>query len=409
MMKTKLINYLLFFSCCISWAQMKDYQYKRTLTGVTNGWHQIQLPEELFSKISPTFHDLRIYGINKNNDTIEAPYLLKASSEKRISKQIPFTILNTSNTATGYYVTFEMTSDESINQLNLSFAEDNFDWLCALEGSQNQQEWFTITENKRIVSIKNNQTDFQFTQLTFGNSKYRFYRLYINSKEKPQLKEASISKQAISNANYTNYPIKKLQIQENKANKQTELSIELPQLVPVSFLKINVLASFDYYRSCSIQYLSDSIQTEKGWIYQYQTLTTGTLNSMDTNGFSFRSTLAKKLKIIIDNQDNQPLKTDSIQVKGYQYQMLTRINEPASYYLVYGNSTAFKPEYDIHRFVDQLPTNLTALSVGDEQIIQKNEQEITKPLFQNVVFLWIVMGLIITVLGWFSFTMLQKK
>src|SRR4030066_152259 len=147
----------------------------------------------------------------------------------------------------------------------------------------------------------------------------------------------------------------------------------LKSTVAVSFIQIKVKDTFDYYRPISIQYVADSIKTEQGWNYLYENMTTGTLSSIENNEFKFESTILKKLKISIFNQDNEPLNIETISVKGTVQELLVRFTEPATYFLTYGNKKATKPNYDIERFDSKIPNTLTALTLGNEQKIDKNE------------------------------------
>ena len=166
--------------------------------GISGQWHKIVLPDDIFRKISQNLTDIRVFGITTNNDTVEAPYLLRLTTEKISSKEVAFKTLNASHNDKGYFFTFEIPTEKSINQIKLEFKQQNFDWRLKLEGSQNQQEWFTVIENYRILSIKNELTDFQFTKMTFPNSKFRFFRLLIDSEEKPDLTVAKISQHEVS-------------------------------------------------------------------------------------------------------------------------------------------------------------------------------------------------------------------
>jgi hypothetical protein len=138
-------------------------------------------------------------------------------------------------------------------------------------------------------------------------------------------------------------------------------------------------------------------------------LTTGTLNSIHKNGLKFNSTIVQKLKIIIDNKDNQPLSIDGIKVKGYVHELTARFTENATYFLTYGNENATKPDYDIERFPDNVPKMLSSLELGNELEIAKEEAPKKTPLFENKIWLWLIMGLIILVLGWFSLKMMKKE
>ncbi len=407
-MRLKINSYLLLFVCFCSYGQMDQYNYKRELQDVTDQWHTIDIPNAVFSKISHNLSDIRIYGINAKNDTIEAPYLLRVLSEKTVSKEISFKIINSSHTEKGYYFTFKIPIEETINQIKLDFKKDNFDWRITLEGSQNQQQWFQVLDNYRILSIKNRQTDYQFTKLNFPNSKYRYFRLFIKSKKKPALSTTKIRLDTVSDSNLRNYILKNIKITESKSTKQTVIDVDLKTPVPVSLLIFNMADTFDYYRPITIKYLTDSVKTEQGWHHNYNILSTGTLSSMEKSKFKFDSTILQKLKIIIYNHDNEPLKINNLEVKGYTHQLIARFTKPATYYLTYGSNAIGKPSYDLNHLTNTIPTTLKSLTLKSEQIIDKKANPKVEPLFKNKMWLWGVMGIIILVLGGFSLKMMRK-
>ena len=117
--------------------------------------------------------------------------------------------------------------------MNLDFKQSNFDWQIDLEGSQNQQEWFTIAENYRIISIQNQWTNYKFTKLVFPNTKYRYFRLLVKSKTDPKLATTSLNLNEITAGNYQNHAIKSIQTKEKKQQKQTEiiLHFETPAVI----------------------------------------------------------------------------------------------------------------------------------------------------------------------------------
>ena len=179
--------------------------------------------------------------------------------------------------------------------------------------------------------------------------------------------------------------------------------------VPVSRVRISVKDTIDYYRPVNIQYIRDSVKTEKGWLYDYGILASGILNSMEEADIKCNSTVVQNLKVVIDNRDNAPLTIDSILVEGYVHTLLARFTEHARYFLVYGNRKAEKPSYDLGFFTDKIPATLTALALGDEQSMQKELTVGPEPLFKNKVWLWTVMVVIIVLLGWFSLKMIRGK
>lgn len=400
---------LFLFAVPYSYGQQKEYRFKRELKGITEQWHSIALPDDIFKKLSADFSDIRIYGVTTNNDTVEVPYMLYVASESITTKKVAFNIINTSKNKNGFYFTFEVPAAEAVNQIELKFAQKNFDWRTKLEGSHNQQEWFTVVDSSRILSIKNETTDFHITKFAFPTSKYRYYRLQVSSTEKPELTDASVEQQTVKEGIYKSYTPKKVSSIVNRDSKQTEIDVELEQPLPVSFLKVVVKEKLDFYRPVIVKYLSDSTKTEHGWIYHYATLTTGALSSTDKNEYKFNSTVTRKLKILVYNQDNQPLTVSSVQVKGYECMLIARFSERASFFMVYGSATASKPEYDLERFSDKIPTSLKVLDLGREQAIKQDKASVVQPLFKSKAWLWAVMFVIMLLLGWFSVRMIKNK
>ena len=59
-----------------------------------------------------------------------------------------------------------------------------------------------------------------------------------------------------------------------------------------------------------------------------------------------------------------PLHFDSLQVKGYVYELIARFIDPATYYLSYGKNEDEKPIYDLDRFAEKIPNTMTQLNLG---------------------------------------------
>lgn len=406
--KTRFNLLILLLFTTLSFAQLDTYNYKMEIKGISEQWHSLIIPNDVFAVASNSLDDIRIYGIDMN-DTIEAPFFINVPSDKKISNAIAYKILNESKLQNKYFFTFEIPKEESINEIKLDFNNKNFDWKVVLQASQDQSEWFTVLEDYRILSIINEQTDYTFSQLNIPPSKYRYYRISILSEVKPELGMVSIVMEEKSAIRYQDFKDFSMNTTEEKENQTTDILIDLDQRRPISFLKLNVADTYDYYRPISIEYASDSVKSEKGWRYRYHTLSHGTLNSIEKNEFTFPSTLAKKLKITIQNHDNQPLEISGAKVQGKEHKIVARFNKKGAYYLTYGKEYARKPNYDIKKSVSKIPKTLTNLSLGNELRIPKKVKEAKRPIFENKLWLWGIMGLIILVLGFFTLKMMSKK
>jgi hypothetical protein len=400
-----------FFLCCPGWGQgqLRDYDYQRELKGISGEWHHIPLPNELFQRVDKDLADIRIFGITSTSDTLQAPYVLQAAHGRSIPVEAVFQLRNTSYNAQGHFFTFEVPDTMPINQIKLEFEQRNFDWQVQLEGSQDQAEWFTLLEDYRILAIYNQATDFQFTTLQFPSASYRYYRLRVAGGEAPKMLRAHLERQEDSQGTFREYDLKKWEVSEQRQTQQTEIYVELLMPVPISEITVGVKDAYSYYRPVTLQYVTDSVATDKGWKYSYAHLASGILRSGEKAPLYCDPTIVKKLKLVVHNQDNQPLSISALRIRGAEHALMARFTESASYVLAYGNKGARKPSYDLGRFLNEVPADATSLSLGKEVAIKSTRPQPTPPLFGNSLWLWAVLVAVMAVLGWFTLGMIKKN
>ncbi|MBK9256382.1 MAG: DUF3999 family protein [Saprospiraceae bacterium] len=408
-MLSRLCVFLLTLAAFNVFGQNK-FEYSRDISGITEQWHKITLPDSIFSRLSPKLSDMRILGTTAENDTLEAAYILDEKSENINQYDIKSKIINTSFNQKGHFYTFEITQNEAVNLITPIFKNSNFDWKVLLEGSHDQKEWFTLIKDYRILSIQNDYTSFQFNQINFPDSKYRYYRLHIMSQENPEITSVNITRNEVTGGKYKHYTPEKFSIAENKKVKQSEIEIKLSLPLPINRIKLYIRDTFDYYRPISIKYLTDSVQTEQGWKYNFREIYTGNLHSLSDKTMSFPPVIMQNIKMIIQNNDNNPLTIDSIQCRGSVYEMSVRFTQKADYKMYNGNAKVTSPDYDINKFKDRIPTDITEIIPGAEQKISIGTvTDVVDPLFKNKKWLWAVMIIIILSLGWFTYNMIINQ
>ncbi len=400
--------FLVFILFGISFAY-QEYNCKREIIGINQTWHKIEIPNEMLHKLRPDIADIRIIGINAENDTIEAPYLLTISSGKKQSESIPFKLINQAGTSQGFYFTFKNPGKKKINKIKLSLKNDNFDWLIQLQGSHDQKKWYTLLEKYRILALKNEHTDYRFTELNFLSMNYTYIRLFIPGKIKPELISANLEQEVSTGGRYQNITVISKKIKNNSKSRETEILLKLAEPTPVSWLKVDVVEQLDYLRFVNIQYLADSTITQRGIRYHYQAIKSGYLSSLEQNIFRFKNTIMQQLRIIIKNHDNQPLNIKSLSLKGNLYELTARFSQPAKYNLYYFNPDARSPRYDISHFEDKIPEMAAYLSLGPEIIIPGEQEELISPILENQVWLWLVMIGLVLFLGWYTLKMIRHR
>lgn len=410
-MKNKHLITLLFclLGTATIFAQFEKYQYVRPIENVNETWHELELPDDIYGKLNRKYTDLRILNLTPENDTLEVPYLLNWNAEKITKDAIPFEQLNQTQNGKGYFFTFEMKNKKAINQILLNFQNENFDWKITLEGSQNQKEWFTILEDYRLVSFKNRRTNYAFTELNFPNAQYKFFRLKISASEAPKLIKASIYQNNTALGKHRKIENLPTEITDDKKEKETVIEITLPEVLPVIELTLPVKTDYDFYRKILIQELSDSTVTAKGTQYYYKTIHRDVLSSLEKKEFKFKATRTQRLKITIENKDNQPLEFGKPSIKSAVYSLTARFNEKGNFQLLYGNDRSLKPQYDLAQFTSTIPEKLPLLTLGQEVKRKIKEPKVVEPIFENQWWLWAIMGVIILLLGVFTFKMMTSE
>lgn len=386
----------------------KGFEYRRPLTGVSALWHTLTLPDSVHERLH-TQEDFRIIGFTEKGDTVEVPYIFKekngSNTEEASPKSIAFKILNQSHKQDGFYYTFESPTTEPLNTILLNFNNKNFDWRIRLEGSFNQNDWFTLLDNYRIVGISNSETDYQFTKLNFKEATYRYWRVRINSTLQPQLASAELYKFIKTEINYKKINTQSIDIQQLKTEKETIVQIELPHTTPFSFIKIKINDTLDYVRRVSIEYSDDAKVARPIW----HNITTASLSSLSDNIFEFNAVKAKYLKITVRNGDNKPLNLGEIDVQTIPTELIARFTEPANYYFFYGKKNTVPPQYDIENFRKNIPQTLTPILFGNEKTNDNMVLKPAEPFFKNKLWLWGIMLVIMLVLGWQTMKMMKAQ
>lgn len=404
MSKSLLLCFFLFASALYG---QEEFRYRCALNGVEEQWHKIVLPEEIYGKLNARFSDLRVLGLASDGDTIEASYLLQASRQKTYVRDIDVQQFNEVQKDDRYYYSFAANSEELINFMHLEFGRSNFSWDIQLEGSQDQNYWYSILKNYHILSIHEGNANYSFTDLHFPATSFKYYRISIPSQVDPWFRKAIVRHYELDPGVIRSYAPEHFKVTQK--GKQTIVDIELNNAVPVDWLHVLVNAEYDYYRPCSVYFVTGDTLAQDERYRNYQSVGSGILSSVELSGIEIDPHVAKHWRLIIENFDDEPLPIVSAQFYGPVYHLLARFIGKAKYYLFYGNENAEAPRYDLEHFTHLIPEYPKEVSLGKEEVqdIQQDQVD-SDAYFQSPWWLWVVIGLIIVLLGWFTLRMLKQ-
>lgn len=391
-------------------AQESVLHYEIPVYDVTDTWHQFYLPEKVFGKIKPDLSDVRILRKNNDSTVTEVPYLFSIMEEKKETEQVEFQLVNQTYDQNTYYYTYLIPPNSSVSELKLDLGNQNFDWRVSVKGSHDQQHWFTIVEDYRILSLVNENVGFSYSDISFPPVLYSYLRVEIEADTQPILETSYVTSTVTDPGKYRAYHQTRFNSKNNEETKTTEVLISLNKELPVSNLTLRFNNNFQYYRPVSVSYLRDSIETEKGIRYQYNRIKTHVFNSEDApHTIHFDPVITSGLRLVIRNYDNPTLVPDSVNVSGPLYKVTARFDVPGDYILTYGNTSLNKPNYDLTHFRSSIPEDISILkNFGPEQVvIVPAEKEIFSFLNKRVL-VWLVIILAVFILGGFSLKMMKS-
>lgn len=394
------------YSFQICFSQVKDFRFRRKIaTSDSAGWYSITLPGQLFKNLNNDFSDLRVYQFN-TKDTIESPYILTVHQQQVAEETYHLTAFNQSKRGSEQYLTFELPKDVRINFIDLSFNETNFDASVTIEGSNDQREWFEIAKKQRLIAIANQHLNFYSGSVHFSLQNFHYLRARITADKPLTLKEATLKNETIKPAVEDKAELSWKTDVDKKA-KQTVVNIELKNYQPIVTLSVEVGDKIDFYRPFRLERISDSTSTPKGWQYVYSTVASGFITSVQSNRFVFSYTSAKKMRLIIEDDDNTPVSVTMVSMFSPKVDLTVRMAS-GDQFLYYGNSRAGAPSYDLVNFKNKIPSVAPKLALGEEEKLTRQETP-ESALIQNKIWLWILMGVVIVVLGFFTVRMMKEK
>ena len=409
-MKNSLLLALIFLNFWNLSAQKSGFQFKREIELTEDEWMCVDLPWDIYHFTNRNLSDLRLLGY-KGSDTIEIPYLLNYRKHEKTYEYASFSLINQTHDDHYFYYTLELDSVQDINNINLSFSDLNYDWRLRAEGSQDLVNWEIIEDNYRILSVKNEYVAYEYNNLRFDKSKFKYYRIAVNSERKPSFKKAECSLLKQKLAPIDDIPVRSFSIDNNKETKVTQIDVEFPQKVYVDFIKVFVEDSFLFHRKVRVEECVDSVNTGKGWEYKFNTLSSDYLNSFGENKLSINRALVSKIRLIIENRDNQPLSIEKIKCTAYVYQLFMKSNMHLdSCFLMYGDPNLSFPSYDLIHFKNLIPEDISQVKLKDqiEMNLPEDELEKSTALFENKLYLWGVIVIIGLIMAVFTIKMMRN-
>jgi hypothetical protein len=375
-----------------------SFAYKSHLAEIKSaGFYKIVLPPGVVSKCNNELNDIRIL----NSKGIQSPYILKSDQAKFEEKNfIELPIIDVRKEADKQtHIIIQNKLTRPIDQLLLVIKNTDAERTVTISGSDDQNKWFVIKENISLNNLFVQEQDRFIQSLSFPNSSYKFFEIIINGKDQlpVNIVKAGIYEGVPRNGDFLEIPQPKI-IQIDSSNKFSYINLKFDDNYLVNKLQLDIRGPKFFRRNVTIlKYENDYVSFKDEYVLS------STIDASYTVNIK-----TKSLTLIIENQDSPPLNVASVKAYQLNKYVLTYLEPSVSYDLLFGDSLAGAPKYDLEFFKDSINNTPAEASLGPITKIDNEKAGIKQPGSQNTLILWIIIGSVLVLLLVLTFRMTKE-
>jgi len=392
------------FVANLSFAQNTTAKIK---TVAQNGLYKIVLPPDIRSFSNEEMSDFRIFDSKEK----EVPYFLIQNANETITNNfdeyeiISKTTVPKKNTS----VIIENPSKQNYSQISLFIANSNVVKQYSISGSDDQKEWFGLSNNQELYDLSSNTETYVVKTISLPLNSYKFLKIDFNDKKTLPINvvKAGNFKSHTQNNSLLQIVPKEFTVSQLPSKKETmiRISFESPQIINQLIFEISK-PNF-YTRNTTVFKNEVRKIKHKTKIYPV-TIANFELNSKTKNTFNIPELFVKEFFIKIENQDNQPLVITAVKCMQVPLSIVADLNANEQYTIKTGNPNLNPPDYDLSNFKNSISGNLPETSIYE---IKKTNLPVNagtnKSFWQQAWFMWICILFGAITIGYFTTSLMK--
>lgn len=346
-MKRKWISLFMLYTLSISCnAQIEGYRFYSNLDSIQeSGLYKIFLSPIINGSTKIDYSDIRI--INDNDKWV--PHTLHKAmvnnDKESVKSNLTFSTIGNNKTNSTYLINYK---GKAINNFAIKLRNTTAERYCTLSGSDNNQNWYVINDSVLINPSESNTDGLNTFNLNFPKSTFLFYKLNIlnGNKDPYEINEIATYKNGDDNL-YQNI--------EPAINPST--TIIQKDSGKISYIKVTQLNQFHFdgikMELKGSKYFERRMEIYEPKGYESSFANRGKLLQSFTfsnnSDLSFEHPLSNAIDfyILIYNEDNIPLKIESVRTTLKERYIKTYLEKGVAYRLIMDNENATQPSYDI--------------------------------------------------------------
>ncbi|MCW3111527.1 MAG: hypothetical protein JWQ09_6033 [Segetibacter sp.] len=330
----------------------QQFKYTAALDKIKEaGFYAIPISPELSAYTRTDFADIRI----ADNKKQWVPHILKPAitpASGEMFTEFPI-LLNTVTDSGKNLLIVKNTKAGGIDNLKVFLKNAAVNRTAVVSGSNDQHNWYIIDDNIPIGRSNETTQDEYLQEIIFPMAKYTFLKIVIdNSHNDPLL----ITRIGYFARTFSDRPVMEQEnptpfYSQKDSNNRSYIEVRQNALYQFDRVLLNVTGSKFYSRDVSI-YLPTNTRIRAA----KHPIELGSFKLMSALPAIFELPRTKALLffIVINNGDNPPLKIEKVILQQQPVSLIAYLEENKNYNLVFGDSLASFPDYDLQIFKDSI-------------------------------------------------------
>jgi hypothetical protein len=336
------------------------FKYQRKLGApAANGQHYAVVDETLWQHALPNLDDLRLYAGGK-----EIPYARKTMYGSRQTEQKPVRLLQPGTLGGKTQFLLDMSDVSEYDRITLDLATKNYIAHARIDGQDDPHgtKWVNLgTTTLFDLSVEKLGHN---SSLQIPVSTYKYLRVTLDGPVKAADVQGATS--GIERAQQAVWRDLGSEPKRTQEGKDTVLTFEVAENIPVERLLLAIdPAQGNFQREIEIQ-IDNGSPIQVGEVRRIHMQRYGQKIDIDQTGLGLSATVQGKLRAIIHNGDDAPLKITSARLEQFERRSYFDCDAGTSLEFYYGDEKLNAPMYDYAQLF-QADVNATQVQMDAEE------------------------------------------
>lgn len=373
-------------------AQTEGFKYYCPLDTVkAAGFYNIELTPELNAYLKTDYSDLRI--VNDSGKWV--PHEIHIPAQERTNNSViwylKFNVIENSRNNTILLIEPQL---EVISNLGLEISNTVAERFCTLSGSNDKLNWFVINDSILVNPVPDETATQNTFRIDFPPSNYQFFKIVIKNNNKDPFDIKKVVEYGVADKSGPKRLIENPATNILQKDSGKISYIKVVQAKPYHIGSISLTLSRVKYFSRRVEmYIPDgeshSFSTPGKLLANFNISNNSTLN------FGTPINNAPVFYLLIYNEDNLPVKVESVKTASVYGYVTTYLEKGDKYKLIMNNKEATAPQYDISRIHANLPASIPLLAPGKVSAFE----EIKNAEVPAKNYRWVLWACLIAALG----------